>query len=420
MKIAEHSCEKMSKNKAAHTILKRIRQIKFSSSVDFDYFFNPVCEVKIPKDVEKLIDIIFYSVDADSAIEKIHKSNIRKVQDIDLDLQSYFAFQYIVDSMLATETFIQNDYSSQAFSFYYVFIHSILEYISLLKFNTVARYVTGIDLDTNRLKFMYDDMQMDKLEISMRCTEDRKVLDETSALVAARFNEAASLHNMSVGENAMAIYDRLDDSIRQYRSSVILADMLSQTCSIDFVKPSMDILRKCLVTNTVIRSNTDMLYKRKRMTPKSGVLLRKGDLSCIFKEILIGEYNFLVYSYKDGDTENTGILPMDIPIIIQDQGMQAMELIYDYYSREVDKEDDISRLNPDCWRVRRKNYEGHEQDRHYFEKEIEPFKRKAAHTSENAKALARKHHFYLPDGYTFVTEHVRHYNKDLMEENEDE
>lgn len=406
-------------NSKTECIRMHLDRIKHVVEHGYDYFSYSSAPIQTQKDVEKVCDYIVYNIKTMS-LDKMIKQLKKDVFDLDINLSEYFAFQYLVDAMLSTGTYMKVEYEKGDYFLYYAIIHFVMEIINLIKFNTLNRNIVGVDIKSNKIKYNNCRMMFDTIASAIRCPEDIRLMETTIESLEAKYDESLGIcYNMQDKVKRVSqISDRLDDTIRQFRSSIILTDICRQMTGIDFVVPNLEMLRFTLEQNVCASTKAELLRNRKKTTPSSGVLLKNKDSSCIFKEVIIGDYAFCIYSYKHNIIENTCIAPIDITACMPDFAAEVVMMIYNYYGIDTDDESNknVERLSPHMWKDRKKNYEGHEEDRHYFEKEIDPYIRKAEHCSDRAKKLAKEAHINLPEGYTFVSKHVRHYNKDLIEE----
>ena len=92
-----------------------------------------------------------------------------------------------------------------------------------------------------------------------------------------------------------------------------------------------------------------------------GTLIKNDNISVLFKKIAFDDYVFIIgeYTLKDTNISNTIIIPISEQIIIQDTNIEALYLMYNYYTNKTDK---LSILPVEYWKDRKKNYEGHEED----------------------------------------------------------
>lgn len=412
---------KASKQKICNQIIKKMRLLCANDYIDESIKYrNVVKELIIPKDIEKVIEFIIYNATEDKTLDvtKVSKIINKQIEKIDFNLVDYFKVLFIKDNLLLRETFLQSELGKFESSINIMLVHYSMEYINVVKFRQDKRRLIGVDIANNKVKYATDNMYFDTHMSVMRCQEDVDIINKYKKYVLMQY-EIADKTNSNIDETdtvgqLLSVYDRLDDSVRTFRSTVIMADILTQISRIEFSRPNIDRCKECLKLNAAIKNDTELLTNRKRLTASRGTLIKNDNISVLFKEVAFDDYVFIIgeYTLKDTNISNTIIIPISEQIIIQDTNIEALYLMYDYYTNKTDK---LSILPVEYWKDRKKNYEGHEKDRHYFEREIEPFIRKANNASEHAKELAKKYQMNLPEGYTLVDKFTRRYNKDLID-----
>lgn len=417
--------DKCSKSKAIGIMIKKLRLIQQQMKSHSVEFSTNVGDIPLNPKLERVFEFIWYAVEMNHDIEDIKKKIEKNIQEYDIDLVEYFSYKYTLTLVARTTNFSDMIYSDGNLVTILVIILLFLDMIELIKFRTDKRKVTGVNIDSNTIKYVVCPRSFDLAMTTFRDDSDFAIIEREIERMVLLFRKGQrskmKLKNDEVDDlqNVTGAIDTFDDAFRFKDTLKVLIDIIRQKTGLEFSDVNEDEFMECLLDHKSIIFRARTLQLRNRLTAKDGTLLRSGEVSMLLKDVtLTDNFAFIIASYSRYGVDNTIVLSLTNTGALNIQDMDALHMIYSYYGLE-DTSDNIlefENINPRLWSEHKTNFRDVTKDAHYYKRYVEPYLRKInGQPSEKALALAKKYHIIIPEGKTLVDEQVREYHKDMKE-----
>lgn len=445
--LCTKSCTKLTYKQAINNITKKLYAVINGRKYDTVFKFSVKLKhlFTLPKDVEALFDLMYYTLLEDEEVDKM-PSDISKYSKVLVDrikkakfsLENYFTFKYEFDLVVLSRSCSNEFYPFDAETGSFIsMLYSFCCLIELVTMRTDKREVIGVDLEKNTIKYKSKGNVLFDTTTSVFKTEDEIKRSDAHIRITA-INYGQTNHTVVVGEKEIFdIVDKVDDTYRTVKDTTIMMDMVSQKTGVKFADCSREMAEAMLQSNRSIIAEADTLRKRKHMTSAKGNLViidtekskyKSRVKSLLIKDIIVGNEPFIAVSYTliDGH-EGSLLFPLKFRAVMPSDLLECLISVCDFYGVSLEHVcTDLftyENLPSYYWDYRKNGFISDEDTvkngkvyRKYKEVQIGVHTAKMGNPSQEALELAKKYAIELKPGETIVRPHVRHYGKKEDEE----
>lgn len=382
---------KLNRKQALHRQLKNIQFIANVYNEAGNAFTCAMSEIETTKSITKLIETVYYMViNTDKDTVSLNKKITKVLDTYTVDMQDMLSLRFRLDCIFYTKTYLNYVYATGHIGMYMYLVHHILNYLLTYLCKLDKRIITGTT-SVHDITYKPTEMLFDNIAYMYRAKSEVDSIINTYGDVLKDYIQDFSPDEL---QSSIAAYDRVDDGYRLVSTTNAL---LSGTAYVN--EDSI----KCMVDNTALYFNKDMLLNRKQIAGSEGVHISRDNIDMYIREYDYTEHLSLVQvNYTYNGNSNIVLIPIGIATTVPCPYEEVGDLILDFYginekqSREYHQYYNVhnGRDISTCTRV---------------VKQMKPMFRKANTTGEKAKELAKRLHINIPEGMTLVAPHKRHY-----------
>lgn len=418
-----------SKASSIKDCMKIIHNLVNSTINDSPFISNFRYLSKMDRNLEKLLDYVYYTTSGNTMDKHLVRNVSEAIRNSEIDLVSFYLTFYEVTSIIGYLAISREGYEDLTEDQLGVLViyDRLLRLIEIVKTYSENSEVIGINIETKKIKYKFtNDVMFDWFNGYFVGPEQRDVFKESIQIFR------------DLGNRIDSANDKADGLLNEFRLRNIVVDIINQkTKGFQFCLPegisrisrelykSKDSLTQpeSFVSlngeefrNRVVLSNSNgnLLLVKKEFSSLTGLE------SILIKDVVIGQFCFIVISYKRDDGEDTILINPNFTSFGLSTDSFALGLVLNFYGINSYMFKDTTScyevISPYYWKYRDKGYVSSEDrlvkgvvSRKYKEVEIGAYLRKADSHSKLAEEIAKVYRINLPEGYTIVKEHIRHY-----------
>lgn len=409
MKDLNKIITKCKKNKALNEIIKYCITVKFgilSLINEEDYSFKnlPIGNV-LTRDIEKVIDLMYYGTDnLTEDVSVFTKRLIKVIDNLNIKYKDLYLAMYSINNILKSLSLNEEllDISESDIRGL-TFVYDVLFFIEIVLCKTDKRIITGLRDDS--IKYL-NDSSLVFHHVNLRyITKDEAKVFET--LGATLFNSMTkTFPNLTDTECYALSNDKVDECLHQMTLDKIMLSLLDYPATVN-----KELRLESLSKGLASKVPTSLWHNRDFICDEPEVIY-VGDKSDKVKLIKVYDTNLredipvtvVSYALKDG-REDTTLFMNDVVNIMYSDNFEIIELIKDFYSSK-----NTIALNLEAWMHR------HQKD---FEDKIRTYKKTQTfvrwhrammgNPSPEKVKEAKRRGIILKEGQTWVKGHIRHY-----------